>query len=510
MDLHLAPEKPAPGAPARDGFETECFDADAVRTRYGIDPEKHCWAEVASNANLYSQLTVYFRKHSDQPQSFAPKVGMQRLLELEELVGTTVKTKTVALRCGLGLFQLKHAFADGREVVIKALHQRRGPIVGGRCGPNTWENLVVFVEGAENRGALQAFLEYVVNSESQDILNTYSIYRWHVENQYWRHASTKTSRHIDSVVLPAEAKDKVIGDLDAFLSKDSFQFYNKHGIPYKRSYLFHGVPGAGKTSLLTAVAGKYRRNLCIMQPTDPRITDDAMAEAIRKAPSRSIIVLEDIDALFDKNRDTKNPKMNISFSGLLNALDGVSNPDGQIFVLTTNFREHLDSALIRNGRVDLHVHFSHATAEQIEKLFLQFYPDDPALAQPFREAVQQQLGDKPVNMAAMQHFFIRQMCTPARDVAAAVHTILEDLNEKDAEASARQEIEGGKGKAEGTAETAARVSSAVPAAAAPAASNVVHVHVHTVAQPAATEKHALIEQMRENCEQQLEELRSGR
>ena len=95
-------------------------------------------------------------------------------------------------------------------------------------------------------------------------------------------------------------------------------------------------------------------------------------------------------------------------------------------------------------------------------------------------------------------------------MAAAVHTILEDLNEKDAEASARQEIEGGKGKAEGTAETAARVSSAVPAAAAPAASNVVHVHVRTVAQPAATEKHALIEQMRENCEQQLEELRSGR
>ena len=65
--------------------------------------------------------------------------------------------------------------------------------------------------------------------------------------------------------------------------------------------------------------------------------------------------------------------MNISFSGLLNALDVVSNPDGQIFVLTTNFRENLDSALIRNCRVDLHVHFSHATSEQIEQLFLQFY-----------------------------------------------------------------------------------------------------------------------------------------
>ena len=70
-------------------------------------------------------------------------------------------------------------------------------------------------------------------------------------------------------------------------------------------------------------------------------------------------------------------------------------------------------------------------------------------------------------------------------MAAAVHTILEDLNEKDAEASTRQEKkDGARGEAEGTAETAAEVSSAAPAAA-PAASNVVHVHVHTVAQPAA-------------------------
>ena len=126
---------------------------------------KHCWAEVASGA-LYNQLTAYFGMHGEQPQSFSPKVGMQRLSELEELVGTATKTKTVALRCGLGLFQLRHALTDGREVVIKALHQRRGPIVGGKCGPDTWENLVVFVEGAENRSALHAYLEHVEKAET--------------------------------------------------------------------------------------------------------------------------------------------------------------------------------------------------------------------------------------------------------------------------------------------------------------------------------------------------------
>jgi chaperone BCS1 len=419
----------APGAAAECPFETECFDA-AVLRKNGIDPAVHCWAEVASGGHLYEQLKAYLGKHGDKPRSFVPRVGTKQLSTVEEMLGEETPAATVQLDCGLGLVQLKHTMQNGRTVAIKALHQRRGPVVGGRCGAATWENLVVFAEGSESRDALQAFLEEVVNSQCEPQPNEYSIYRWQVENQYWKHAATKTSRSLDSVVLPLGTKTKIISDLDAFLSTETFQFYTKHGIPYKRSFLFYGVPGAGKTSMLTAIAGKYRRNLCIMQPTDPRFTDDALADAIKEAPSRSIIVLEDVDALFDKNRETKNAKMSISFSGLLNALDGIGNPDGQIFVLTTNFRENLDQALIRNGRVDLHVEFCHATGEQMEQLFRQFYPADAPLAVTFRDAVQTALGDKPINMAALQHFFIGHMRQTAQEAVADVHCILADLNEK--------------------------------------------------------------------------------
>ena len=41
-----------------------------------------------------------------------------------------------------------------------------------------------------------------------------------------------------------------------------------------------------------ALAGKYRRNLCILQPTDPKFTDEKLQTAIQDAPNRSIIVLE--------------------------------------------------------------------------------------------------------------------------------------------------------------------------------------------------------------------------
>ena len=195
----------------------------------------------------------------------------------------------------------------------------------------TWETLVLFVEGRENKHILASFIEEIINVDVAPKPSQYKIFRYNVEIGGWRCCATKTARTLESVVLPVHTKAKITEDLDGFLNKEAMDFYISHGISYKRSYLFYGVPGAGKTSLLTALAGKYGRNLCICQPTDPRFTDHMLSEAIREAPPSSIIVLEDIDALFNRDREASS-KMPLTFSGLLNALDGIGNPDGQIFV----------------------------------------------------------------------------------------------------------------------------------------------------------------------------------
>merc|ERR1712113_706228 len=165
--------------------------------------------------------------------------------------------------------------------------------------------------------------------------------------------------------------------------------YFKHGIPYKRSYLFHGVPGSGKSSLIQALAAKYERNLAFLQPTHPKMTDEAFKTCIQSAPANSLIVLEDIDALFNKDRSKKVHSCPLTFSGLLNGLDGVGNPDGQIFIMTTNFVDRLDSALIRSGRVDLHIEFPLATNEQLRKMFLLFYPERKEMAQLFCDQIRE-------------------------------------------------------------------------------------------------------------------------
>merc|ERR1719240_1805175 len=119
----------------------------------------------------------------------------------------------------------------------------------------------------------------------------------------------------------------------------------------------------------------------------------------------------------------------LTFSGMLNALDGVGGQHGQIFILTTNHREHLDPALIRNGRVDLHVEFTDATEEQMIGLFKSFYAAaDDALATAFAKALQEKLGDeRTISMAALQHYFIQQRKATAEEASAQVEKVIEEM-----------------------------------------------------------------------------------
>merc|ERR1712127_85811 len=203
-------------------------------------------------------------------------------------------------------------------------------------------------------------------------------------------------------VLPEETSQMLVSDLVEFLSQGTAQFYQEHGIPYKRSYLFYGVPGAGKTSMIQALAGRFGRNLCYLSPTHPELSDDSLKSAIERVPDNAIVVLEDVDALFGKDREKKINQSPLTFSGLLNALDGVGNHNGLIFVLTTNFKEQLDAALIRDGRVDLRVRFDYCTPDQMERLFDNFYPQKETSAAQSSGKVSNAEGDADPEIVALE------------------------------------------------------------------------------------------------------------
>merc|ERR1712224_627717 len=111
-----------------------------------------------------------------------------------------------------------------------------------------------------------------------------------------------------------------------------------------------------------------------------------------------------------------------------NALDGVGGQHGQIFILTTNHRENLDPALIRNGRVDLHIEFTDATEEQMVGLFKSFYKSaDQALAKSFASELLKLLGERTVSCAALQHYFIQMRKASAEEASKGAKKVIEEM-----------------------------------------------------------------------------------
>ncbi|KAJ1563136.1 hypothetical protein HK405_013463 [Cladochytrium tenue] len=200
----------------------------------------------------------------------------------------------------------------------------------------------------------------------------------------WRRIRSRPIRPLETVMMDEDLKHEVVEDAREFLRSETW--YADRGIPYRRGYMLYGPPGTGKTSFVAALAGELRLNIYVVSLANKGLSDETLMELLTSTPRRSLLLLEDIDAAFlDRtayaNFDSKAltatvgaaPTSSVTFSGLLNAIDGVAAQEGRIVVMTTNHLEKLDKALIRPGRIDFRIYFGNATRETARRLFLQFY-----------------------------------------------------------------------------------------------------------------------------------------
>lgn len=216
-------------------------------------------------------------------------------------------------------------------------------------------------------------------------------------------------RPIKSVVLQENQSERILADIKEFL--ESSKWYEKRGIPYRRGYLLHGPPGCGKTSLITALAGELEFAICVLNLSERGLSDDRLNHLLNVAPAQSLILLEDIDAAFVRRDETTQTKVaydglnRVTFSGLLNMLDGVASTEARIIFMTTNYLDRLDPALIRPGRVDVREFVGYATDDQLMRAFLNFYPEENnQMSQSFVESVRK--IQNPVSMAMIQGYFM--------------------------------------------------------------------------------------------------------
>ncbi|KAJ8515680.1 hypothetical protein ONZ45_g6914 [Pleurotus djamor] len=216
----------------------------------------------------------------------------------------------------------------------------------------------------------------------------------------WRWNGARQKRPMSSIVLQPGVKDMLLADCKDFLCSE--EWYAERGIPFRRGYLLHGVPGSGKTSLIHSLAGELGLDIYVVSLSSKGMSDNTLTTLMGYVPSRCIVLLEDLDAAFTRSvsRDdnstgaptttstaststaaesgSSNDGSTLSLSGLLNALDGVAAAEGRLLFATTNHIERLDPALSRPGRMDVWVNFTHATKWQAEGIFKCFFPFKPS------------------------------------------------------------------------------------------------------------------------------------
>jgi chaperone BCS1 len=264
-------------------------------------------------------------------------------------------------------------FMDGRLMWMKREIQVANSII---------EKISLSTLGRDKR-PLEKLVGAAMDHRIARELNRIAIYVPSPYSNEWSRARLGNNRKLDSVVLKAGQKEGVVGDLQRFFA--SRERYETLGIPWRRGYLLYGPPGTGKTSLVTALASELSLNVCVLSLASPNVTDEKIGALLSSVPTRSIILIEDVDAFFQQ-RSKADVQVKVSYSGFINALDGVASHEGSVVFLTTNHPDRIDEAAIRSGRVDFRMELGPCDSDQLERMFLKFF-DDADAAKRFAAAV---------------------------------------------------------------------------------------------------------------------------
>jgi hypothetical protein len=194
------------------------------------------WIEVQSGCKLYDLLVRHIAEYSNGASSFNAEVtkgpslkkGSVGCCENPAKTPTAKSIGRIQLSIGLGVF----TFTDFDGNRLYAIHQTKGQPVGTQCGVEVYKSLVVVTDGTEL--SLAQFFSRLVEMSEVTQKGIITIYTFHSRHHYWRQSSETKARPLSSVILPEQSKAQVMGDLANFMSEDMREFYEAHGIPYRR------------------------------------------------------------------------------------------------------------------------------------------------------------------------------------------------------------------------------------------------------------------------------------
>ncbi|KAF7847601.1 hypothetical protein BT93_L2799 [Corymbia citriodora subsp. variegata] len=261
---------------------------------------------------------------------------------------------------------------------------------------------------------LDSYLDYIMDKANDIRCKNRERLLYTNSHGGWRKVPFKHPSTFDTLAMDPEKKRDIMDDLRDFMAGKAF--YQRTGRAWKRGYLLYGPPGTGKSSMIAAMANFLGYDIYDLELTKVR-SNSELRELLTSTSSKSIIVIEDIDCSVNLSKRLKAEQATprsaahgrkhgnnntITLSGLLNFTDGLWSCCGseRIFVFTSNHIEKLDPALLRSGRMDMHIYMSYCS-----------YPALKILLRNYLEYEDKDLGEAAAS--GLQETIERAKMTPA-------------------------------------------------------------------------------------------------
>ncbi|CAO2152915.1 unnamed protein product [Urochloa humidicola] len=292
--------------------------------------------------------------------------------------------------------------------------------------------------------ALKAYIPHVIATAKAIRDKERPLTIWMNDGSDWEPMDLQHPSTFDTLAMDSGLKKSVIDDLDKFVRRKAY--YKKIGKAWKRGYLLYGPPGTGKSSLIAAMANHLRFDIYDLELTGVE-SNSQLRKLLVEMDNRSILVIEDIDCSMeikkrkkkkkksdsgDKKKPARNRKSSdsnrdddkVTLSGLLNFVDGLWSTVGEerLIVFTTNYKERLDPALLRPGRMDMHIHMGYCTKEAFRILVRNYHSIDDHVTFP---EIDELMAEVPVTPAQVAETLMR-----SEDPDIALHDLVEFIKSK--------------------------------------------------------------------------------
>ncbi|WP_207706034.1 ATP-binding protein [Clostridium sp. HBUAS56010] len=164
----------------------------------------------------------------------------------------------------------------------------------------------------------------------------------------------------DNIVLNKEVKGRIVDGLTNW--KNSEEWYKNHQLTHKIGVFLYGKPGTGKSTIAKAISCMFdNAPILTVNPDSIMKSVNSIIKMRKKYCGTIVVLIEDFDMYFKSREelegielavDQKKQKDN-NQNALFQLLDGVYSTSNTIYVATTNYKDRIDSALIRHGRFDI-------------------------------------------------------------------------------------------------------------------------------------------------------------